>query len=223
MPDTRCVEAGSEWPRRLTLAELETLKPLFKALGVEFSPAIVEMLQQAVEGFQWAMSADPGGIFFSSNKETPYKLNRILKLIAAQRPTKKIELALRGLDGRTSQQLGRVRAGHPRLPTGIRRVLKKIPSRRRGPDPKRSHRQFIGDLKRIVVYATGERPGRRVREEECGRFLNTHKDYGPFRELVKAAVRPFDPTRGCDCDIRAVLYQRKRAHRKRKNAVLANG
>jgi hypothetical protein len=223
MPDTRCIEGGREWPRHYTPAELKTFEPLFKAAGVEkFSPTIVEMLQQAVEDFQWAMSADPGGIFFSSNTERRYKLNRILKLIAAQRPTKKIELALRGLDGPTSQRLGWVCAGHPRLLTVIRRVLKKIPSRRRGPDPKRSHRQFIGDLKRIVVYASGNSPGRRVREEECGRFLTSQKDYGPFRELVKAAVRPFDATRGCDSDIRAVLYQRKRAHRKRKTAVLAS-
>ena len=172
MPDARRV-AGSKWPRGYSSAELKILKPLFKAVGVEFSPAIVEQLQTAVHGLQWAMSADPGGIFFSSNRERRYKLNRILKLIAAQRPTKKIELALRGLDGPTSPRLGRVRAGHPRLPTAIRRVLKKIPSRRRGPDPKRSHRQFIGDLKHIVAYASGNRPGRRVRMEECGRFLTS--------------------------------------------------
>jgi hypothetical protein len=220
MPDTRCVEAGSEWPRRRTPAELETLKPLFKAVGVEkFDSAVVRKLQKADQDFQWASSADPGGIFFSSNKETRYKLNRILKLCAAKRPTKKIELALRGLDGPTLQRLGRVRAGHPRLPAAIRRVLKNIPGR--GPNPARSHRQFIGDLERIVAHATGEHPGRRVREEECGRFLTSQKDYGPFRKLVKAAVRPFDPTRDCDWDIRAVLHQRKRASRKRKNAAAA--
>jgi len=219
MPDTLSGEAGSEGPRDYSPAELDTLKPLFEAVGVEFSPAIVEQLQEAVHGFQWATSADPGGIFFSCKREKCYRLKRILKLHAAQRPPKKIELALRGLDGPTLQQLGRVRAGHPRLPTAIRRVLKTIPIR--GPDPERSHRQFIRDLKRIVAYA-GERPGRCVRVEECGPYL-TQKDYGPFRDLVKAAIRPFDPTRECDWDIRAVLYQRKRAHRKRKNAVLASG
>src|SRR4029077_12691886 len=102
MPDTRCVEAGSEWPRRLTLAELETLKPLFKAVGVErFSSAIDRKLQKTAQDLQWAMSADPGGIFFRSNKEKRYKLKRILKLCGARRPPKKIELALRGLDGPT--------------------------------------------------------------------------------------------------------------------------
>jgi len=212
------IEDGQELPRRYTPAELETLA---KAAGVEkFSPATVEKLQQAVEEFQWAMSGDPGGIFFRSNKEKRYRLKRILKLCAAQRPSKKIELALRGLDGHTSQRLGRVRVGHPRLLTAIRRVLKKIPSR--GPDPERSHRQFIDDLARIFPYATEQRPGRRVRKQEYNRFgATTLKDYGPFLAFVKAAVEPLDATRCCEADIKAALHQRKRASRKRKNTAAA--
>ena len=213
MSDTRCVEAGSEWPRGYRPAELEILKPLFKALGVEFSPAIVETLQQAVQGLQWAMSADPGGIFSGSNREKRYKLNRILKLIAAHRPPKKIELALRGLDGPTSQRLGRVGAGHPRLPTAIRRVLKK--TLKRG-DRKRARRQFFDDLYDIVKR---QRPGRRVRMQEYGLGLTFQKDYGPLLDLMKAAVEPFGAIKGCEADIRAVLHQRKRAPRKRKNAA----
>ena len=49
MPDARRV-AGSKWPRGYSSAELKILKPLFKAVGVEFSPAIVEQLQTAVHG-----------------------------------------------------------------------------------------------------------------------------------------------------------------------------
>ena len=217
MPNTRCVEAGSEWPCRYTSTELEILA---KAARVEkFSPVIVEKLQRAVEEFQWAKSGDPGGIFFRSNKEKRCQLHQILKLCAAQRSTTKIELALRGLDGPTSQRLGRVRAGHPRLLTAIRRVLKKIP--RSGPDPERSHRQFIGKLKRIFAHATPLRPGRRVRKQDVDRFRTTLKDYGPFLAFVKAAVEPLDATRCCEADIKAVLHQRKIASRKRKNAAAA--
>ena len=217
VPNTRCVEAESEWPRRLTLAELETLKPLFKVAGVEkFSPAVVRKLQKAVQDFQWARSADPGGIFFTSNKEKRYKLSRILKLIAAQRPTKKIELALRGLDGPTSQRLGPVCAGHPRLPAAIRRVLKKIPTR--GPDPKRARRQFFNHLYDIVKR---QRLGRRVREQEYGRGLTFQQDYGPLLDLLKATAEPFGTTKGCEADIKAVLHKRKKALLKRKNAAAA--
>jgi hypothetical protein len=217
VPNTRCVEAESEWPRRLTLAELETLKPLFKVAGVEkFSPAVVRKLQKAVQDFQWARSADPGGIFFSSNKEKRYKLNRILKLIAAQRPTKKVELALRGLDGPTSQRLGRVCAGHPRLPAAIRRVLKKIPTR--GPDPKRARRQFFDHLYNIVKR---QRLGRRVREQEYGRGLTFQQDYGPLLDLMKATAEPFGAAKGSEADIKAVLRKHKKALLKRKNAAAA--
>jgi hypothetical protein len=216
MPEARRV-AGSKWPRGYSRAELKILKPHFKAVGVEFSPAIVEQLQTAVHGLQWAMSADPGGIFFRSKEEKRYRLNRILKLHAAQRPPEKIELALRGLDGPTSQRLGRVRAGHPRLPTAIRRVLRKIPTR--GLDRKRARRQFFGDLYDIVK---GRRLGRRVRQQEYGGLGHKfQKDYGPLLDLMKAAVEPFNGTKGCEADIKAVLSQRKRASRKRKNAAAA--
>jgi hypothetical protein len=67
----------------------------------------------------------------------------------------------------------------------------------------------MGDLERIVAYATGARPGRRVHKQECGRFLTFEKDYGPFLDLVTAAVRPFDPRRGCEWDIKAMLHHRK--------------
>jgi hypothetical protein len=217
MPDTRCVEAGSEWPRRRTPAELETLKPLFKAVGVEkFDTAVVRKLQKADQDFQWAMSADPGGIFFRSDKETRYKLRRILKLHAAQRPPKKIELALRGLDGPTLQRLGRVRAGHPRLPAAIRRVLKTIPS-----SAKRARRQFVDDLYDIVPKLKRQRLGRGVHKQQYGRGLTFQEDYGPLLDLAKAAIEPFGATRGCEADIKAMLHQRKKASRKPKTAAAA--
>jgi hypothetical protein len=209
MPDTRCGEAGSEWPRLYTPAELETLKPLFKAAGVKrLGRTIVRKLQKAVQEFQWAMSADPGGIFFSPKSEKRYRLKRILKLHAAQRPPKKIELALRGLDGPTLQLLGCAGAGHPRLPTAIRRVLKKIP--RTGPDRKRARRQFFGDLYDIVKR---RHLGRRVRQQEYGPGRKFQKDYGPLLDLMKAAVAPFSTTKGSEADVKAVLLKQKRSIR----------
>ena len=66
-----------------------------------------------------------------------------------------------------------------------------------------------------------QRLGRRVREQEYGRGLTFQQDYGPLLDLMKAAVEPFNGTKGCEADIKAVLSQRKRASRKRKNAAAA--
>src|SRR5262249_6567643 len=123
---------------------------------------------------------------------------------------------LRGLDAPTLQRLGRVRAGHPRLPAAIRRVLKTIPS-----SAKRARRQFVGDLYHIVPKLKRQRLGRRVRKQEYGRGLTFQIDYGPLLDLVKAAIEPFGATRGCEADIGAVLRQRKRASRKAKSAAAA--
>jgi hypothetical protein len=167
------------------------------------------------------MSADPGGIFFRSNKEKRYKLKRILKLCGARRPPKKIELALRGLDGPTLQRLGDVRAGHSGLPAAIIRVLKMIPSR--GPDPKRARRQFINDLYDVVPKLKRRRLGRGVHKQEYGRGLTFQEDYGGLRDLVKAAFESLGATRGCERDIKTVLNRRKRASCQAKTLVAAEG
>jgi hypothetical protein len=175
VPDTFFMERGQQWPRKYTSAEVELIvnlaRPHVKDFGRE---AFEKMLQQAAEEYQRATLADGGGIFFMSNKEIRYRLNRIIKFCDAGRPTPKIELALRALNGPISQRLGPVNAHDPqRLADAARSVLAKIP--RSGP-LRRARRQFIGALADIFKYATGKNPTRRVHDQE----------YGPFREFVIA-------------------------------------
>ena len=65
--------------------------------------------------------------------------------------------------------------------------------------PNRARRQFIGDLAHIYICITGQRPGRRVHDQESG----------PFRDFDTAALDPFNSAMGCEADMKVVLSQLK--------------
>jgi len=98
------IGGGNVWPRRYTIAELETIAD---AAAIKRCGRIAhEKLQRAVEAYQWPTTADSGGLFFRSNKERRDQLKRILKLQAQNAPAEKIDEELQEIDAVTSQLLG---------------------------------------------------------------------------------------------------------------------
>lgn len=209
-----------EWPRLYTSAELEALA---KSLGCkELGRVTVYKLQKAVEAFQWACFFDDG--YFPSNTKLSrrQRLMNIISLCQQEAPAEEIEVVLNELDGHTSQLLGPVNSTDLQAVHNAAEVaLKKIPSS--GPDRKRAARQFIEELARIYHRVTGEFPGRRVHIRDYAPEHVTDNDlpdqeYGPFRDLVKAALMPFEPEdkkaprrkrRRYNADIRAALSRLK--------------
>jgi hypothetical protein len=212
MPETCLIEHGRQWPRRYTPVELEAIA---KAASVEkCGPVALEKLQRAAEAYQWASLVDDKDNPLSlsaTNKARRAQLKHILKL-APQGvvSSDEIKKALNDLDAIGSQLLGLVRADPKHLARAAKRAIAKIP--RSGPDPKRARRQFIGDLVRILDYATGRPHGRSVLDREQGQLL----------EYVRAALSPFKAAMCCEADIKFALEQRKRVGAgKRKTAASA--
>jgi hypothetical protein len=202
MPDTSFIEHGRQFPRRYTSAELEGIA---KAAGVEkCGPVALEKLQQAAKAFQWGRLVDAGVIASSTNKGRRRQFKHIIKLC------EKIEKALNELDALASQLLGPVDdAELIRLRQAAEAALNTIPSR--GPNPRRARLQFIGELACIFARLTGQRPTRRVHDQE----------YGPFLNFVKAALKPFKAATGCETDIKTVLRRLKKGHQRKTNPSTA--
>jgi hypothetical protein len=195
-----------EWPRRYTRDQFHAIA---QSIGLEeLEPNAREELQEAVESYQWASLADEEACNWASsedesssgiaprstNKRRREQLKHIAELCKQEGPDEKIETALNELDGLTSQLLGRVDSSDRlRLQRAAEAALMKIPSR--GPNQRRARRQFIAKLAPIFSYLTGDSPTRRVHDQE----------YGPFRDFVKAALKPFKAEQGCEADIKAVL------------------
>jgi hypothetical protein len=206
MPDTRVFEGGKIWPRRYTIAELETIA---KAAGVEkCGPIAKEKLQRAVEDYQRATTVDPGGLFFRSNKERRDQVIRILKLRAWNAPAEKIDEELESVDAKTSKLLGpalsRDLKTHKRA---ARRALKILSRPRRGPNPKLARLQFVAELICIFEYATRRRAGRSV-------DFDDGQERGELRAFVVAALKPFEEEQGCEADIRGALRHKTRLRQK---------
>ena len=160
--------------------------------------------------------ADPGGIFFRSNKQTREQLSHIIDLCVGERPVPEIQAALSELDGSTSQLLGNRHAGDPQLLAVARSVLAGIPCS--APNRRGARRQFIGDLHDIFQSATPQHPTRRVRIVFKA-FGVVSEEYGRFLDFVKAVLNPFKAARGCVADMRP--RKRERVRDERKNAVAA--
>jgi hypothetical protein len=198
MPGTPVIEGGNIWPRRYTIAELETIA---NAAGVKkCGPIAREKLQRAVEAYQWAATVDSGGPFFRSNKERRDQVKRILKLRAQNAPADKIDEELEAADAVTSQLLPPILDGHPKTyKRAVRRALEMLS--RRGPNPSGARLQFVAELICIFEYASRRRAGRSV--HFCG------QEQGEFRAFVRAALRPFNAAKGCEADIRLALTRHK--------------
>lgn len=208
MPDPDRRNEEREWPRRYTPAELQAIANSIAPHKFECNN--LELLQEAVEAYQWGSLADDktdlvddkGNVVadrvfpLSTNKGRRILLKRIVRLCEQKAPRAKLEFVLRGLDGRASALLDSVDAAHHlKLKGAAESALKEIPTS--GPDPKGARRQFIGALACIFLRVTKQPPHRRVR---IG-----YGDYGPFLEFVKAALTPFKATQGCEADIKVVL------------------
>jgi hypothetical protein len=208
MPDP-----GTERPRRYTAAELEWMA---KAARIKaFDSDLSEALQAAVEAYQWADEADPGGLFFYSNKERRNQLTDLINLCGSQASAEEIQNKLNELDGPTSQLLGPVSASNPqRLARAADRARHTIPLS--APDRSRARRQFVRDLVSIFSDATGQGPGRRVRI--------SGEEYGELRDFVRAALDPFKAAQGCEDDIKFALRERneKKTSRKQNKKNAAN-
>ena len=203
----------SEWPRRYKPDELNAIAASIAPHKIDTRN--IERLQKAVEAFQWASDEDDKRFRKqfpeSTNKGRRRQFERIIELCERRAPKSKIEIVLNRLDRRASELLGPVGTNdHLKLKEAVELALAKIP--RRGPDPKRARRQFIGDLAKIFLRITGKHPGRRVHDEEGGLFL----------AFAKAALRPFGAEQGCEADIKAALARLKRRKRPkvRKNERL---
>jgi hypothetical protein len=189
----------SEWPRRYTPDELDAIAASIAPHKIDARN--IERLQEAVEAFQWASDEDSESFReqfpASTNKGRRRQFERIIKLGS------EIEIVLNELDRRASELLGPVsKIDHFKLKEAAELALAKIP--RRGPDPKRGRRQFIGDLAKIFLQITGRRPGRSV-------FFD--REQGDFLKFVKAALEPFHATQGCEADVKAVLARMNRRQR----------
>jgi hypothetical protein len=213
-----------ELPRRYTPNELAAIAASIAPHKIDARN--IERLQKAVEAFQWASSVEDKDFLkhfpSSTNKGRRGQLKLIIELCERGAPESEIEIALSGdldrrdkivlgLDGRASELLGPVgKIDRLKLKAAAELALARIP--RRGPDPKRARRQFIGDLAKIFLRITGKHPGRRVHDEEGGLFL----------AFAKAALRPFGAEQGCEADIKAALARLKRRKRPkvRKNERL---
>ena len=205
MPDTVFVEGGNESPRRYTPTEIAIIQASLRAAkkastrkktSKGITPLNIEELQEAVEAYQWACSADKGGMFFRSNKERRRQLNRILELCAQKTSNEEVKQELDELDAITSQLLAGA-AAHDRqaLQCAVQFALTKIPSS--GPDRSRARRQFIGALISIYESVTGCPATRRYRYHR--------REYGPFLDFVRAALAPFKADTSCEADIAAAL------------------
>jgi hypothetical protein len=121
---------GQEWPLKYAPDEVGLIVNRAHPRSKEFNRDDLEnKLQQAVEEYQWATLADPGGIFFRSAKQIRGQLTHIIELCVAQRPKSEIQLALNELDGFTSQLLGGLHVSDPQLPFVARSIVAKIPRR----------------------------------------------------------------------------------------------
>jgi hypothetical protein len=218
VPDTSSPERGIDWPRPYTAVDLGALA---NALGLKtFTATIIEQLQTEFAGFQYAMWAD-ASISYKLQRDN---LNRIIELFVCHAPDEAIWSALYELDGPTSQRLGPTPTVGPwplgtinrkALARKIRAVRKKL--QRCGPNPEMARRQFIRRLLPIFRQARKESPGRRIKAPST--------PYGPLYDFVMAAISPYDPfkaTMGCDDDIRAVLYRRKKRSGKQKTRVTSD-
>lgn len=194
---------SAEWPRPYTQSELTTIAEL---IGERSLPQFAKrMLQKAVVEYQWAgwneqpakSSLEPR-FPVSTNKGKRALFRQIIQLIDGGAPHNEIEEAVNSLDAIASQLLGPIDiTDHEKLKSAAEGALGKIPSA--GPDPRRARRQFICSLARIYKSVKREHPTRRFHLEE----------YGPFFEFVKAALTPFNTTKGCEADIKAVLAESK--------------
>jgi hypothetical protein len=197
MIDTCIIEGGNIWPRRYTIAELETIA---NAARIEKCGLIAkEKLQRSVEAYQWASAADSGGPFFRSSKQRCIQFKRILQLRARNASAEQIDEELETVDAVTSQLLP-IPAGDPKTyKRAAGRALKMLS--RRGPNPRRARLQFVTELICIFEYATRRRAGRSV--HFCG------QERGQFRAFVIAALKPFNVAKGCEADIRLALTRHK--------------
>lgn len=107
--------------------------------------------------------------------------------------------------------------GKPRLPISDTRILAELVKDAKeaservpptGPDPEQARTVFVRDLASIYMHVTKRQPGRIAKYKE-GSF---EKEYGPFRDLVVAALEPLDPdaSTGINDVIRKVLRERSR-------------
>ena len=185
-----------------TPAELEDLA---KKAGVQqLGPVALEKLQEEVDGYLWARESDKG-VFFVSNKQRRQRLIGIRELLTQGKSDEVIQAELDQLDGPTSQDLGPVGIyNRQRLARAVRRIIEKIPAS----GPKRARRQFIGDL--APIY--------------CLVMRVTYPEYGPFRDFVRVALKPFKSAmQGCEADIKIVLRRLKKSQSRRKtDAVLTS-
>jgi hypothetical protein len=197
----------SEWPRRYTPDELDAIAASIAPHKIDARN--IERLQEAVEAFQWASLGEdknsPKQFLSSTNKGRRVQLALIIELCERRAPESEIEIILNGLDVIASQLLGPVgKIDHLKLKKTAELALAKIP--KRGPNPKRAPRQFIGDLAKIFLRITRRLPGRSVSDQEQGDFL----------KFVEAALEPFKDTQWSEADIKEALKLMKRRKPRRK-------
>ena len=133
----------SEWPRRYTRAELETIA---NSIGqTKLEPLALSKLREAVQAYQWGSLEDDRVFPFSTNKGRRKSLKNIITLCEQEAPAEEIEIALNELDALASQFLGAVDPTDRRkVKSAAEAALKGIP--KQGPDPKRARLHFIEDL-----------------------------------------------------------------------------
>ena len=189
-----------EWPHRYTDAELEAIARSTDQSNLD--SLTVDMLQEAVESYQWGSLVDDHTVPSSTNKGRRKSLKHIIALCEQEVTSEEIELEMNGLDAIASQLLGAVDPTDPQeIKSAAEGALKRIP--KQGPDPKRARLHFIENLICIYSRATGKRPVRVV--DKVG-------EYGEFHDFVRAALEPFKATRGCEADIKAALHQKRSKH-----------
>jgi hypothetical protein len=170
MPDTCIIESGNIWPRRYTIAELETIA---NAAGVKkCGPIAKEKLQRAVEAYQWATTVDSGGPFFRSNKDRRDQIKRILKLRAENAPAEKIDEELEAVDAVTSQLLPNP-VGHPKT---YKRAAKRALKMLSRPGPNRGGARLRNPKTDTVSYEGKDKDGKPVKATYQRAQLSSQSD-----------------------------------------------